>query len=141
MRLLLSLVSVLVLALPSRAQDVPPISVTIETERTTLGVGATGEVVAVVSFDERSSGPMLLTPTSDGPAITVVRGRLLRADAEDPRSAPPLRFHVPFVARTAGDAVLRVRVDGWSCVPVAEGRDERRCQAVRAEASVALTVR
>jgi hypothetical protein len=140
MRLLLPLLSVLFLALPSRAQDEPPISVGIETERTTSSVGATGEVVAVVSFDERASGPLMLTPTSDGPAIVVVRGRLLRADAEDPR-AQPLRFHVPYVARTAGDAVLRVRIDGWSCTPIAEGREERRCQAVRAEASVTLTVR
>jgi hypothetical protein len=127
-------------ALPSRAQEAAPIAITIEAERTTLAVGDVGEVVAVIEADERASGPLLLTPTSDGPAIVVVRGRLLRADAEDPRRRP-LRFHVPYVAHSAGDAVLRVRVDGWSCTVVTEGFAERRCQAVRVEASVTLTVR
>lgn len=122
----------------SAARD-EPIRVRLETSRGSARVGETGEVIAIVDASNSAEGPLLLTPTSDGPAIEVVRGRLLRADAEDPRTTP-LRFHVPFVARSPGDAVVRVRVDGWSCAALREGA-EVRCQVVRAEAAITLTVR
>lgn len=128
----------LLLAVPSSAQDAGPIEVRIEVARTVVHPGETGEIVAVVTVRESADAPFLLTPTSDGPAVVMVRGRLLRADAEDPRTRP-LRFHVPFVARTPGDAVLRVRIDGWDC-PEVEG-EPTRCRAVETEAAVTMTVR
>lgn len=122
----------------SVAQDAP-ISISLSIASPALRVNETGEVIAVVSTDASASGALLITPTSDGPAIEVVRGRLLRADAEDPRSSP-LRFHVPFVALNPGDALVRVRVDGWSCRSPEDGGQER-CHAVRAESAIPLTVR
>lgn len=130
--------TVALLSSASTAQDTP-ISVSLSVAAPLLRVGETGEVLAVVNSDASASGPLLITPTSDGPAIDVVRGRLLRADAEDPRSSP-LRFHVPFVALNPGDALVRVRIDGWSCRIPDEGGDER-CHAVRAESAIPLTVR
>lgn len=125
--------------LPSLSAQEEPIRVRLSSSRATARVGETGEVLAIVEVDATAAGPLLVTPTSDGPAIEVVRGRLLRADAEDPR-VTPLRFHVPFVASSPGDAVVRVRVDGWSCVSPGEGQPER-CHTVRTEAAITLTVR
>lgn len=127
------------LAVPSLAAQDEPISVRLSSSSASARVGETGEVLAIVDVDASARGPLLVTPTSDGPAIEVVRGRLLRADAEDPR-VTPLRFHVPFVASSPGDAVVRVRVDGWSCVSSGEGQPER-CHTVRTEAAITLTVR
>lgn len=139
-RVLVSLFALASFALSSAstAQDTP-ISIALSITSPMLRVGETGEVIAVVNSDASASGPLLITPTSDGPAIDVVRGRLLRADAEDPRSSP-LRFRVPFIALTPGDALVRVRVDGWSCRIPDEGGEER-CHAVRAEGAIPLTVR
>ncbi len=129
---------VAILCSPAAAQDAP-IAITLSIASPTLRVSETAEVIAVVTTSASASGPLLLTPTSDGPAIDVVRGRLLRADAEDPR-ASPLRFHVPLVALNPGDALVRVRVDGFSC-RIPEGGGDERCHAVRAEGAIPLTVR
>ncbi|MBX3269037.1 MAG: hypothetical protein KF729_02180 [Sandaracinaceae bacterium] len=75
--------------------------------------------------------PVLVTPSSEGTAIEVVRGRLMRADAADAR-AEVLELRVPIVARDAGTAVVRVRVAGYACAA--------RCRAVRAEASLVVEV-
>jgi len=96
-----------------------------------LTEGDRAEVVAVVELDPPNDLPLLVTPTSEGTAVEVVRGRLLRADAEDP-GALPLRFRVPIVARGSGTAVLRVRASGWICA--------ERCRAATGAASVALRV-
>lgn len=140
-RALLALAAASAVSLTSvgRAQDAAPIVVRLTLASSVVRLNETGELLADVTTDATASGPLLLTPTSDGPAIEVVRGRLLRADAEDPRAAP-LRFHVPWVANRAGDAVVRVRVDGWSCVAPRDGV-EPRCRPVRSEAAVTLTVR
>ena len=76
--------------------------------------------------------PVLVTPRSEGAALEVVRGRLLRADAAD-AEARPLRFEVPVVARTAGGAVLRVHVASFVC----EGE---RCEPLEAEATLQVRV-
>ncbi len=96
-------------------------------------VGDRSEVIVRVRI-EGGAEPLMLTPTSEGPAVEVVRGRLLRGDADD-RSADELRFRIPIIARSPGTAVLRVQVDGHSC-------DARaRCRAVRGEAAAPVVVR
>lgn len=77
--------------------------------------------------------PLLVTPSAEGNAVEVVRGRLLRADAEDP-AAHPLVLRIPLVARRAGTAVVRVRVRTFVC-------EEGRCEPVLAESSIAISVR
>lgn len=128
--------SVLPLALAAlvRAQDAPAFEISIEPPaRVTLGDRA--EIV--VQVIDRSSAvlPFLVTPASEGPAIEIVRGRFTRADAAegDPEDNV-LRFEVPFVARSVGTSVVRVRVDGFEC----EGD---RCRAVQVESSRAIEIR
>ncbi len=75
--------------------------------------------------------PVLVTPTSEGTAIEVVRGRLMRSDAADPDAAV-LELRIPVVARQAGTAVLRVSVSGYAC--------DGRCRAVTAQTSVVIQV-
>lgn len=75
--------------------------------------------------------PLLLTPASEGTALEVVRGRLLRADAIDPR-AEVLEFRIPIVANAPGTAVVRVSAAGYTCAA--------RCRLVRADASLAVRV-
>lgn len=115
-----------------RAQDEPALSAHFEAPPAELAVGAHGTLLLVVDAAPGARQPLLVTPSSDGPAVEVVHGRLFRSDAEDP-AAFPLRFRVPIHASGAGDAVVRARVDGYSCV-------EGRCLPVHAEASVALRV-
>lgn len=88
-------------------------------------------MVATVVLSPPNRLPLLLTPSSQGTAIDVVRGRLLRADADDPQ-ANPLVFHIPLVARGPGTAVLRVRVLAYSC--------DQLCHRVRVERALTLRV-
>ena len=104
-------------------------SLSIELEAPPLRAGDRAEVIARVRG--AGSHPLLLTPRSEGTAIEVVRGRLLRAEAIDP-SAEVLEFRVPIIAHLAGTSVLRVSADGYVC--------EARCRLVRAEASRVVTV-
>ena len=90
-----------------------------------LHVGDRFEVVALVSPPGEASHPLLLTPSSEGTAVEMVRGRLMRSDADDP-SARPLRFRIPAVARAAGDSLLRVHVLTYRC--------DESCHPVEAEA-------
>lgn len=120
-------------ATPLSAQDEPVLTAHFEAPTTELEVGTHGTLLLVVDAAPSARQPLLVTPSSDGPAVEVVHGRLFRRDAEDGGTFP-LRFRVPILAVSAGDAVVRARIDGYSC-------DEDRCQPVRAEASVALRVR
>lgn len=95
--------------------------------------GDHAEIVALVHAEDAARGPLLVTPTIDGAAVEVVRGRLFRFEADDPTS-DPLRFRVPVLARSVGTAVLSVRVDGHAC----EGP---RCTPVDAEATAQIDVR
>lgn len=98
-----------------------------------LAVGDRAEVIARVRLGHDAGTPLLVTPSSEGPAIEVVRGRLTRADGEQDPDLRELRFRIPLIARTPGTAVVRVRVDGYAC------RDGR-CRAVVVEESLALDV-
>jgi hypothetical protein len=114
----------------ARAQAPGGVEVTLEAPHA-LVAGDRAEVVAVVRIEPANDLPLLVTPRSEGAAVEVVRGRLLRADAEDP-TAVPLRFRLPIVARGAGTSVFRVRVSGWAC--------DRRCAQVTGDASAVLRV-
>lgn len=89
------------------------------------------EVLVRLSLADARNVPVLVTPTSEGGAVEVVRGRLLRADAENPLSSP-LVFRIPILARSAGTAVIRVRISTYRC--------EDRCSPLELTASVTLRV-
>jgi hypothetical protein len=111
----------------------PPITITLEVPAR-VSLGDRAYVLARVRLGAHAGRPLLLTPTSEGRAIEIVRGRLSRADADaDPAAPRELRFRVPFVARGVGTSVLRARADGYEC------RDGR-CRAIQIEASVAIEV-
>jgi hypothetical protein len=120
----------LVVLANAAGQDAPRVELTIEPPES-LTVDDRKSVIVNVRVVPEGHRPVLLTPTSEGSAVEVVRGRLLRADAEDPRAAV-LRFSIPIVARTPGTSVLRVHVSGWAC--------EERCRPVDADAEVVLRV-
>jgi hypothetical protein len=103
--------------------------------------GAREELRAIVTFASPNSRPLLVTPASEGDAIEVVRGRLLRTDAED-EASDPLVFRIPIVARAVGTATVRVRVRGYVCTTCPEGASDcrRRCRSVIASAEVTLRV-
>ena len=111
---------VLVFAFVARA-EAPPVSLRIE-DPDLLGIGATTHADVFVRVPDASQ-PLLLTPSIEGEAVRVVRGRLLRADAH-PAPDGELRFEVPLVVRSAGSAVLRVDVLTYRCAP--------KCEALRA---------
>jgi hypothetical protein len=89
-------------------------------------------VPVMLALEVAADAPLLLTPSVEGSAVEVVRGRLLRSDAKlvDPTH---LRFEVPVVARSEGTAIFRVEVATYVCEP--------RCRAVTASGSRVLHVR
>lgn len=97
-----------------------------------LQVGARLSIPVSVQTDESDTTPVLLSATSAGRAINVVKGRLLRADAIDPH-ANPLRFELPVVAASPGVALLNITVLTYRCA--------FRCEAVRTEATHQFLVR
>ena len=97
-----------------------------------LEVGKRATLEVRLFFPGEESRPLLLTASAEGVAVDVVRGRMMRGDAEDPAGSP-LVFRVPLVARAAGTSVLRVRVDGYVCRP--------GCQAAAANATLSVEVR
>jgi hypothetical protein len=74
---------------------------------------------------------VLLTPSVEGEALDVVRGRLMGGDALDPE-ARPLVFELPLLARTPGRSVVRVHALTYRC--------DARCVAVAVEARASLLV-
>jgi hypothetical protein len=94
-----------------------------EGDRAALRVG--------VRLTPQNDLPMLVTPSSEGTAIEVVRGRLLRTDADDAGNGV-LQFRVPVVARSTGTAIVRVRVVAYAC--------DTLCREVRGERALTLRV-
>lgn len=88
-------------------------------------------VVVTLPPGDRAA-PLLLTPSVEGSALEVVRGRLMRSDAKTVDAAQ-LRFELPVVARSEGTAILRIEVSTYVCEP--------RCRAVSAAASRVFRVR
>lgn len=95
-----------------------------------LHVGDRARLVLVA--DVPADMPVSVTPQATGDALEVVRGRLLRTDAQQP-DARPLVFEIPVAARAAGNGVVRARVRSFTC------DEDGDCRATSAEAS--LTVR
>ena len=89
-------------------------------------------VPVVVELAEAVDAPLLLTPSVEGSAVEVVRGRLLRSDAKL-LDARHLRFEIPVVARSEGTAIFRVELAAYVCEP--------RCRLVTASGSRVLRVR
>ena len=96
-----------------------------------LTAGAAAMVDVFVRLPRGPEQPLLLTPVSEGEAVRVVRGRLLRADARRTTQGE-LHFQVPIEARAAGTAVLRISLLTYVCA--------LRCRAVRAVETRTLQV-
>ncbi len=141
-RSVLALVASLALRLPvAQAQErelpVAPaavVEVELEVPASSVQVGDHLEVIAHVRMRSGARGPWMLAPTSDGPALEVVRGRLLSIDADafDPDTGEA-SLRIPVVARAAGMTVLRARVTAYGC-------EDGRCRAIAGEGSVVVEV-
>lgn len=110
--------------------------VTLEAPSAAVRVGDPIEIVAHVRLRGGARGPWMLAPTSDGPAVEVVRGRLLSIDAdvlEDSDDHVHARLRIPVLARATGTTVLRARVEAYGC-------REGRCRAIDGEGSLVLEV-
>lgn len=125
----LTLACLVLLLAPAAAQDREVVRVTLSSPSHLVADGA-AEVVAEVVVPP-GGRPILVTPTSEGTAVEVVRGRLLRTDADEIRPNV-LLFRIPIRARGPGTAVLRVRVLAYDCAV--------RCRAVEGDAVVVLHV-
>ncbi|MBN8611436.1 MAG: hypothetical protein J0L92_12665 [Deltaproteobacteria bacterium] len=132
--------SIALVATPIAAQrEIAPeavVDVHLEAPSGPVHVGDPIEIVAHVTLRGGARGPWMLAPTSDGPAVEVVRGRLLSIDADvlergDDRVEARLR--IPVLARATGTTVLRARVEAYGC------RDGR-CRAIDGEGSLVLEV-
>ncbi len=97
-----------------------------------LRAGDRRQLLVDVTVRPRQGHPLLFTPSSEGTAIEIVRGRLLRSDADDPEAAV-LRFRVPMIAHHAGTSIVRVHVLGYVC--------KSTCRSVEAEGSLVVRVR
>jgi hypothetical protein len=97
-----------------------------------LTAGTTGSIGVFVRLPDGPEQPLLLTPSAEGDAVRIARGRLLRADARRTDQGE-LYFQVPIEARSAGSAVLRIALLTYRCAA--------RCEAVQVTESVAMQVR
>ncbi len=113
---LVPVVAVMCLWLPlALAQPSPPVAASISIDQhEAMHVGARATLTVQLTLPADTGEPVLLTTSSEGSALDVVRGRLLRLDAEDPK-AQTLRFAVPIVARAAGTAIFRVHALYYRC--------------------------
>lgn len=98
----------------------------------TLDRSAHASIPVIVSLPAGADHPLLLTPSVEGGAVQLMRGRLTRADAK-PLDPQRLRFELPVVAKSEGTAILRVEVMTYACSP--------GCARVLASASRVLHVR
>jgi hypothetical protein len=79
-----------------------------------LRAGSHNTIEVVVELPPGNDSPLLLTPSTSGSAVEVVRGRLSRSDGKV-MDATHLRFEIPVRARTEGTAILRVEVMTYVC--------------------------
>ena len=100
----------------------------------TVRAGSHTAVEVIVQLPAGNNSPLLLTPSVEGEAVEVVRGRLMRPDAKAvDGDHSRLRFEVPVLAKSEGTAILRVDVMTYVC--------ERVCVRVVLRASEVLRVR
>jgi hypothetical protein len=112
------------------------VEVSLEAPSAPVRVGDPFEIVAHVRLRGGARGPWMLAPTSDGPAVEVVRGRLLSIDAdvlEDADGQVHARLRIPVLARATGTTVLRARVEAYGC-------REARCRPIDGEGSLVLEI-
>jgi hypothetical protein len=110
-----------------------PVRVELPPERM-LRAGSHTAIEVIVQLPVGNDAPLLITPSVEGEAVEVVRGRLMRPDAKPVDGDPTrLRFEVPVLAKSEGVAILRVDVMTYVC--------ERTCQRVLLRASEVLRVR
>lgn len=98
---------------------------------TGLTAGTTASVGVFVRLPQGPEQPLLLTPTCEGDAVRVARGRLMRADARRTEQGE-LHFQVPIEARSAGTAVLRITLLTYRC--------ETRCEPLHVTESATVQV-
>jgi hypothetical protein len=81
-----------------------------------LHAGDHANVIVNVELAAEGDTPVVLTPSVEGSAVEIVRGRMLRSDgvAVD---AKHLRFELPVIARDEGTAILRVELSTYACTP------------------------
>lgn len=96
-----------------------------------LQAGQPAAIDVWVQIPAGSPLPLLLTPSTEGDAVSVVRGRMLGSDAQ--ASPEGLLFRVPLMVRTEGTAILRVLVESYAC--------DKVCRPVRASATRTLRAR
>jgi hypothetical protein len=82
-----------------------------------LRPGGHAGIVVVVELPAGNDSPLLITPSVEGDAVEVVRGRLSRADGKAIAGAAGvwLKFEVPVVGRSEGTAILNVDVMTYVC--------------------------
>lgn len=122
----------LTVALRASAQS-SPVRVELAAEQT-LTTAAHAAIEVVVELPEGNDAPLLLTPSLEGVALEVVRGRLTRPDGKAlDGKGTRLRFEIPVRARSEGTAILHVDVMTYVC--------SRTCQRVVLRASQVVRVR
>ncbi len=97
-----------------------------------LRVGAHSALSVVLTLPEGAAEPVLLTPTAEGEALEVVRGRLMRGDARRAQQGA-LYFELPVVAKSSGSSIVRIHALAYAC-------REDLCRAVEAETQVHMVV-
>ncbi|HEX7481005.1 MAG TPA: hypothetical protein VF331_24595 [Polyangiales bacterium] len=97
----------------------------------TIPDGTHTAVTVTVDFAQPNDQPLLLTPTSQGSALEVVRGRLSRSDARR-ISETQLRFELPVVAHGEGTAIVHVELAAYVC--------KTRCERVVASADQVVRI-
>lgn len=98
----------------------------------TLRAGAHAAIEVFVELPPGNDSPLLLTPSLEGGALEVVRGRLTRPDGKPVDGAPTrLRFEIPVWARSEGTAILNVDLMTYVCKRTCDRVTVRRSQVVR----------
>lgn len=113
--LLLLLTGALALASAVAAQNAPTPAPQLHIAAPdTLLDGSHVNIEVTVEFAAANDQPLLLSPSSQGAAVEVVRGRLSRSDARA-STGNQVRFDVPVVAHGQGTAILHVELSAYVC--------------------------
>jgi hypothetical protein len=112
----LATLAAMTLAPPTGHADAPALELSLTAPD--LAVGDRKSLRAELLVGDLRLGPVMLTPSAEGAAVEVVRGRLTGDDAE-PFTADDgrrgLRFAIPVAAHMAGTSVVRVHANVYGC--------------------------
>jgi hypothetical protein len=120
----------LLLAAGARAQ-LEPVRIELAAEQS-LRAGSHATIEVIVQLPAGSDAPLLLTPSVEGDAVEVVRGRLSRPDAK-PLPPDRLRFEVPVRARSEGTAILRIELMTYVCARTCQRFVLKESQVLRVQ--------